>query len=742
MRFRTGLITAVCLVAACSGSGPGDDGSATTTTGSPPLAQQPAYELGKIQLVSAVQRTDSCNDLLARLRRLGDEHVGPYGFGWGYGVMPLAEGAARGDVAAASDMSAGGPQAATAAPQEKSFSGTNNQEAGVDEADMVKSDGERLYVLRDNRLVIVDVSAGGPGGKVLGSVSFEEASPMSMLLGDGVVMVLSQRYFDPADMKGDGSADPLRALGVSRTQVSMVDVSDPTSPKVTDDVEIDGDLAAARLVGGRAHLVLRSTPLGLPFVMPQSRIGEDVATEMNRRIVAEAPLEQWLPHMWRDGKRADLVDCDSVWIPQTFAGVQMTSIVSMPLGDRVDPSTASLLAPGDVVYASPQSVYVTAQAWFDQRKVAEDEDSWPKPSDWKTAVHRFSIGDAAPGYLASGVVPGVVRNSFSLGEVDDHLVIATTTGLPWSVDEDEQSTSRLASLATDGSKLVEVGVVDGLGKGETIHSVRIIAKRAYVVTFRQTDPFFVVDLTDAAAPKLAGELKILGYSGYLHPVSDDLILGIGRDADAEGRDTGMAATLFDVSNPAAPTAVGRWSQPGAHSEVEWDHHAFTYWEPSSTAFVPTMNYDATFAGYGRLVALSTEGRTLNERGRIGITQMEAGITNCTKFTAEQIAELLDPTKGALPQGGFVQLCGPGQSGATAMTCSELDDSMVKFYTGKTREELGIAPDRTIESCYPDTQHRIERSVIVGDTLWMLSEDLLQANDLATLTPGRQVSLSS
>jgi len=154
-----------------------------------------------------------------------------------------------------------------------------------------------------------------------------------------------------------------------------------------------------------------------------------------------------------------------------------------------------------------------------------------------------------------------------------------------------------------------------------------------------------------------------------------------------------------------------------------------------------MSYDQDYSGYGRLVALSTEGRTLKERGRVGITQTEAGITSCTKMTADQIAELLDPAKGALPQGGFIQLCGPGQSGATAMTCSEIDDSMVKFYTGKTREELGIPADRTIESCYPDTQHRIERSVIVGDTLWMLSEDLLQANDLATLAPGRQVTLS-
>ena len=748
MAVRGKWIAAVALVAtACSGGSGDGSGGGAGGAALPVLGAQPAYNLAKVELVSSVKAQGSCDALAERLRRLGDEHVGPYGFGWGgyYGPMPTS-GRTVDEFAAVSDSVGGQASAATekslplSEGGDGSFSGTNNQEAGVDEADTVKTDGKQMYLLRDNRLVVVDVSAGGAGGTMRGSLTFDDASPTSMLLADGVVMVFSQRYIDPSAPEVKQVKDRLWRMGAPRTQVAMVDVSNPDAPTVTDTVDIDGDLAAARMVGGRAHLAMRFTPLGLPFVVPQSQIGEDTARDMNRRIVRDAPLEQWLPHLWRDGKRSDLVDCDSVWIPDTFAGVQMTSIVSVPMGARVETSAVSLLAPGETVYASSTSMYVTAQAWFDQQTIGENSDEWPKPSEWKTAVHRFSIGDAQPGYVASGTVPGTVRNSFSLGEVDSHLVVATTIGLPWNSTDDEKSKSQLTTLSTDGTTLVERGSVTDLGAGETIQSVRIIGKRAYLVTFRQTDPFFVVDLSDVAAPKLVGELKLLGYSGYLHPVSDDLILGIGRDATEEGADQGMAATLFDVSDPASPKAVGRWTQPGAYSDVEWDHHSFLYWAKTATAFVPATVYDQASGG-GQLVALSTDGNALTERGRVSITQGNVGETQCAKVGGDQIAATLGGKSGIIPTGGFIQLCGPNQAkGAVGMSCMDVSDDMIESYAGKTREQLGFGADTAIQMCTPDVVRTIERTIVVGDTLWTLAGDVLQANDLATLAARPQVQL--
>ena len=128
-------------------------------------------------------------------------------------------------------------------------------------------------------------------------------------------------------------------------------------------------------------------------------------------------------------------------------------------------------------------------------------------------------------------------------------------------------------LRPSGDRLDVVGSVGGLGRGETIHSVRFLGDRAYVVTFRQTDPLYTIDLSDPTAPRVAGELKITGYSAYLHPLDGERLLGIGQEATAQGQVTGMQVSVFDVSDPAAPSRLSQVVLPGAGTEAEWDHHA-------------------------------------------------------------------------------------------------------------------------------------------------------------------------
>ena len=125
------------------------------------------------------------------------------------------------------------------------------------------------------------------------------------------------------------------------------------------------------------------------------------------------------------------------------------------------------------------------------------------------------------------------------------------------------------------------GQVDGLGKDEQIYSVRFLGDVGYVVTFRQTDPFFTIDLSDPTDPVVRGELKIPGYSAYLHPVDDGLLLGVGQDATDEGQVLGTQLSLFDVSDPQDPQRIDTL-QIGGYSEVEWDHKAFLYWPADGT----------------------------------------------------------------------------------------------------------------------------------------------------------------
>ena len=145
-------------------------------------------------------------------------------------------------------------------------------------------------------------------------------------------------------------------------------------------------------------------------------------------------------------------------------------------------------------------------------------------------------------------------------------------------------------LAENDGELEVVGTVGGLGKGEQIFSVRFMGDVGYVVTFRQTDPLYTIDLSDPANPTVVGELKILGYSAYLHPLGDGLLLGVGQDATEEGRTTGTQVSIFDVSDPANPTRIHQYTMEGGYSDVEFDHRAFLYWAQTNTAVIPVQRY--------------------------------------------------------------------------------------------------------------------------------------------------------
>ncbi|MDH3189028.1 MAG: beta-propeller domain-containing protein, partial [Acidimicrobiia bacterium] len=240
-----------------------------------------------------------------------------------------------------------------------------------------------------------------------------------------------------------------------------------------------------------------------------------------------------------------------------------------------------------------------------------------QPESVTTDIHKFDISDpAVTSYLATGTVDGYLLNQFAMDEHDGLLRVASTTSPSWwgSGFESESLVSVLEDSG-DGS-LVEIGSVDGLGETEQIYSVRFMGDMAYVVTFRQTDPLYTIDLSDPAHPRVAGELKILGYSAYLHPVGDGLILGVGQDATDTGRVQGTQLSLFDVSDPSSPVRVDQVTlSEGSSSQAEYDHHAFLYWEPAGLAVVPIQQWnwdDEKEEVFFGAVGFSVEGDELTE----------------------------------------------------------------------------------------------------------------------------------
>jgi len=176
-----------------------------------------------------------------------------------------------------------------------------------------------------------------------------------------------------------------------------------------------------------------------------------------------------------------------------------------------------------------------------------------------------------------------------MDEYNDILRVVVTDENPWWGSSDVPDTA-VVTLQRRGDDLVEIGSVDGLGKNERVYAVRFIEDKGYVVTFRQVDPLYVVDLSNPTDPEVNGELKINGYSAYLHPIGVDMLLGVGQDATDEGRTQGTQISIFDVSDPTDPRRLSRLTFDDAYSEAEWDHHAFLWWAPEEIAVLPLQRW--------------------------------------------------------------------------------------------------------------------------------------------------------
>jgi uncharacterized secreted protein with C-terminal beta-propeller domain len=254
--------------------------------------------------------------------------------------------------------------------------------------------------------------------------------------------------------------------------------------------------------------------------------------------------------------------------------------------------------------------------WAEDGTIDGDDD----PDRVTTDIHKFDISDPnRTDYLATGRIRGYLLNQFSMDEHEGLLRVASTTSPSWW-GPNPRSESLVTVLEQDRGALREIGRVDGLGKTEQIYSVRFMGDVAYVVTFRQTDPLYTVDLSDPTEPEVVGELKILGYSAYLHPVGEGMLLGIGQDATDDGRVQGTQVSLFDVSDPSEPRRVDAITlSEGSSSEVEYDHHAFLYWEESGLGLVPVQQWywdseeESAFFG---AVGFAIEGDGLDEIRRI------------------------------------------------------------------------------------------------------------------------------
>lgn len=535
---------------------------------------------------------DSCEQLEKDLRQSAKASVGPYGFPGAGG--PEALGGMDGARTMADAAGAAAVPGGAAAPEAPAFSGTNNHEQSADEPDIVKTDGRRIVTVDGGTLRVVDAASRQRTGEVSLGI-FGGRQPTLLLSGDSVLVLVT------------GADDQ------ERSQAILVGIGG--APTVLSRWEGDGHLVDARLTAGTARVVLRSAPR-ITFPM---RAAGDLPDQLkaNRGAIDEASVDAWLPS-WSvttgGATESGRAGCDKVTRPPEFSAGSLLSLLTFDLtrpalgnGDAV-----TVAADADTVYATGSSLYVAGdQRW----QLTAGLGRAARPVRQETDLYRFATeGNRPPEYRAAGQVPGFLVNQYALSEWEGRLRVATT--------DERTSQSAVRVLSERDGKLAQTGIVDGLGKGERIYSVRFLGPVGYVVTFRQTDPLYTVDLRDPAKPRVTGELKITGYSSHLQPAGDGRLIGVGQEADTGGRVSGTQVSLFDVTDTAAPRRLAQHQVPGGQSEAEWDPHALLWWPATKLLVLPLSavpSFDGGGITSGGALALRVTDQGVSQVGSVGRT---------------------------------------------------------------------------------------------------------------------------
>ncbi len=521
----------------------------------------------------------SCEKFLAYIRPIALEQVGPYGFNTTYGgprttvkKSPTPSPSPPSTVAAAAPVAA----AETAS---NASSSTNVQEAGVDEGDLVETDGKIVYAVIGNRVTITDTEA----AKSLTPIQLTNTNGDAQLILDNKRLAVIANTF--SNIGGE-------------TIVSVYDVTDPANLRRLHTTHLEGSVIATRAVGNRARLVI-STSFGQRvaqnFPNPgniNSQEEADKATAANKKVIRQAPASNWLPRRFverADGSQGPIetaLPCGQVGRPSDSSGLGLTWVATvdldLPNANPLVRGAAGVVASGSVTYASPDTLYVTTQQYYPRGR--------PTNVKVTTEVHAFNmlVADGAQ-WIASGRFTGTLLSQYSMSEHDGALRVAATRFDGGFGGTNESGVQNLMLDSKDRTKLKVVAERWGLGTNERIYAVRFVGPIGYVVTFRQVDPLYVLDLSDRLNPIVKGELKIPGYSAYLHPIADGLLIGVGQDATEQGRRTGTQVSLFDVADLSNPKRLAT-SPLGNETAAEYDPKAFLWWPASRDVFLPSMTF--------------------------------------------------------------------------------------------------------------------------------------------------------
>ena len=706
------------------------------------------------------------------------------------------------------------PSAAGAGDSASSYSRTNIQVEGVDEADIVKNDGKYIYTLSGNKAVIV-LAYPAEQMKKLSEIKINNAQNM-FINGDRLI-VFANDYSYIAYSETRCLGIRCRGSSAQKASVYIYDIKDREKPVLERNLSFEGNYVDARMIGEYVYLISSKYAYNENFAKSQNSQESPLKIHSNndkKMNYSKSSNDYPVPMYEVNGIAKEVSIADVYYSPYVDNNYVFTSINAINLDNDELKSKVYLTGSTGEVYVSENNIYLTYQKsvnWEDyndrrikevylaiapeelkekiqevidsnagyekqnkinnliysysmslsgkdkeefdsklQKSLDDFEKKIEKERD-KTIVHKINIDKDKIEYKSGGEVPGHVLNQFSMDEYKGNLRVATTTGEVWSG-------SSLNHVYVLDKELKIIGKLEDLAHGEKIYSARFIGKRAYVVTFKKVDPLFVIDLSDAEAPKVLGYLKIPGYSDYLHPYDEAHIIGIGKEAaDASSEEAnsrnldfawyqGVKISLFDVSDVENPKEKGKLviGDRGTDSPALTEHKALLFDKekgilvlPIRLAEIDRSKYSGEIPAnaYGEVVwqgiyVLNLDLNGITERGRI---------SHVENYSLMKYGAAKDEDVGAVRKDKYENAWekislgnygyGEWKTNATGYSGAIYNDYNIDSFPGG----INYMP-------YYDYSTEIQRSLYMENVLYSVSPSKIKANDINTIEELNRVEL--
>lgn len=509
------------------------------------------------------------------------------------------------------------------------YSETNNQVAGVDEGDIIKTDGDYIYTTSGDTLFIVKAYP-AEDAAVLSKLALPKGPATGLFISGDTLAVFGMVSNNDVYAKLDYQP------ASSMTYVEVYDVADREAPRLVKDYLFEGYYQESRMIDSYAYIVTQSYPYYSPRLLPiyfEDGVQKEVAISTIRyfpipydsvqyahvnaidlqRLKTESltlAVESGVQlYMSEDNLYLSTTKYINEWQIQQDVTVRLVT-PTLPKEDKeliakiklVDDDVLNQAEKKNKIYEviSRHVQYLPQDEQEDlqdeiEAAVKEEMDSYDYYE--YTVINKVSVKGLDIEATANGQAPGYLNNQFSMDEQDGVLRLATTVNQRWS-SYGKGMTESENIVTTLDEDLRELDMLDGIAKGEQIYSARFMGERLYLVTFRQTDPFFVIDLSSPKNIKMLGELKVPGFSRYLHPYDENIIIGLGRDATETGRTKGLKISLFDVSDVSKPKEIASWvgDERYAQSTAEYEHKAFLFSKDKSLLVIPAYSYEWSQGG--------------------------------------------------------------------------------------------------------------------------------------------------